>query len=133
MGNISPILVSSVLLVRGNKFLGIDRADGLGISLPGGIVKWSESSVNAVKRETFEETHLKIKLTQLLGVFDSHEGGAGLNSTHVVYLGKIVSGKIAASFEGKPRWYPINIFPKDNPYLGKIMERYRHWKQGDNL
>ena len=42
LGQISPILSACVIIERDGKFLLIDRADGLGYTIPGGIVRHGE-------------------------------------------------------------------------------------------
>ena len=50
LGQISPILSACVIIERDGKFLLIDRADGLGYTIPGGIVRYGETVEQCIER-----------------------------------------------------------------------------------
>src|SRR6266702_3804846 len=77
LGQISPILSACVIIEQDGKILLIDRSDGLGYTIPGGIVRYRETVEQCVVREVREETG---------------------------YKGAIVSGSVQDSGEGKPCW-----------------------------
>lgn len=105
LGELPTIPVASVLIIKNKKVLGIDRADGEGISLPGGIIKWNEDSFSAAIRETKEETGLIIKPTQIVGIYSSQKSFTKISVLQVVYGGKIISGHLKKSIEGRPGWF----------------------------
>ena len=43
LGQISPILSACIIIERDGKFLLINRSDGLGYAVPGGIVRYRET------------------------------------------------------------------------------------------
>lgn len=106
-----PLPIASVVIIDKEKILGLKRADGLGISLPGGLIHWNETPEQSVFRETLEETGLKIKLTKQLGTYSFFEKGLlGLNSIYIIYKGEVIGGVLKSSFEGKPNWYKQGSF-----------------------
>lgn len=55
-GNLPPLVGVAAVVERDGKILMIVRNDGLGLSLPGGIIKWNETAEEALRREVLEET-----------------------------------------------------------------------------
>lgn len=117
-----PIPVVSVIVEKKGKFLGIERSDGLGISLPAGIINWDETPQEAVLREAREETGLALEITDLFGVYSQpRKEITNLNIVNIVYLGKVKTGKTEDSFEGKAGWFtPTQIFQKDTGFKNII-------------
>lgn len=117
-----PLPVVSVIVERKGKLLGIERSDGLGISLPAGIINWDETPKEAVLREAKEETGLTLKITDLFGVYSQpRKEITNLNIVNIVYLGKVKTGKIENSFEGKAGWFTYTqIFQKDTGFRNII-------------
>lgn len=105
-----PIPTVSIIILDKGKILGVKRADGLGIGLPGGVIYWNETPEAAIIRETQEETGLKIKVKRLVSVYSHLEGLIGLNSINLVYSGEVFGGKLKASYEGSPGWYKPKEF-----------------------
>lgn len=69
----SRYLATDGLLIKDNKVLLIKRKKGTrqggNWSLPGGFLKWGETSEKAVLREVKEETGIKGRIISLLGVY----------------------------------------------------------------
>ena len=85
----------------------MDRIDDSGWCLPCGWVEPNEKPVDAVKREVFEETGLKISVKQLVGIFTrlpSIENGPH-SMIAVLHLCEIISGELTLSHEGKALQY----------------------------
>jgi 8-oxo-dGTP pyrophosphatase MutT (NUDIX family) len=61
--------VSAVVLDRRGRVLLQQRSDGGQWGLPGGSVEVGESVTEAVKREVFEETGLRVSVRRLVGVY----------------------------------------------------------------
>lgn len=99
-----PIPTSLVIIGKGGKTLCIRRTDGLGITLPGGIVNWQEDPQKTAVREVQEETGLRIKLIKLLGIVKGTEKGVGLNSLNIIFQGEVIGGKVQSSSEGEVVW-----------------------------
>lgn len=69
--------VAAVILNQNNELLLQQKSDN-SWSLPAGMIEPKESPVQAVMRETLEETGLNVQVTSLLGVF----GGEGFGFTY---------------------------------------------------
>ncbi|HEX9133989.1 MAG TPA: NUDIX domain-containing protein, partial [Ktedonobacteraceae bacterium] len=66
LGQISPLVGTGAIIERDGKFLLIDRSDGLGYTIPGGIVRNKETVEQCVKREVREETGYEINIIGLV-------------------------------------------------------------------
>lgn len=87
-------------------------------NLPGGGMEIGELPPEAVIRETFEETGLKIKVKRLVGVY----GKPHHNELVFVFLGKVVGGKIRKTLEAdETRFYKLNKIPENT--VPKHVER----------
>jgi len=104
LGQISPILGACVILEQEGKFLLIDRADGLGYTIPGGIVRYSETVEQCVLRETREETGYTVKLIGLVGVYSSLKRDPRFRAVSIAYKGIVTGGERHDSVEGRSCW-----------------------------
>lgn len=111
LGQISPLLGTGIVLEQDGKVLFIERADGLGYALPGGIVRYKETIEQCVLREAYEETGYTTQITGLVGVYSSHGRDPRFRSVAIVYKGIVLSGTLQASREGQPCWrVPTDVF-----------------------
>lgn len=99
-----PIPSVAIVIVEHSRVLLIDRADGYGLCLPGGIMHWGESTHDAVKREVLEETGLTIEVSDLIGVYSGRLRDERASTVCSVYRGKITNGVPTGKDEGKPLW-----------------------------
>ncbi|MCZ6632626.1 MAG: NUDIX domain-containing protein [bacterium] len=84
------ILGACVAVIESGKILLTQREDFEVWCLPGGHVESGESAAQAAVREAFEETGLKVELTQLIGVYFRNRGDDGI---HIFsFLAKPVGG-----------------------------------------
>lgn len=111
LGQISPILSACVLVEQDGKFLLIDRSDGLGYTIPGGIVRYRETVEHCVLREAQEETGYTVTIDGIVGVYSSIKRDPRFRAVSIAYKGAIVSGSVHESGEGKPDWHsPEEVF-----------------------
>lgn len=94
-------LRASVAIIRhNNEILVIQRNDGRGLSLPGGIARRKEAEEDALRREVLEETGLDINSPQLRMQYHSKAEVPCDISVFEVQ----VTGELRNSWEGTPAW-----------------------------
>jgi 8-oxo-dGTP diphosphatase len=103
-GQISPLLGAGAIIEQDGKILLIDRSDGLGYTIPGGIVRHKETLEKCVLREVREETGYEIKLTGLVGAYSQLGRDPRFRAIAIAYKGTIVSGTQHGSGEGESCW-----------------------------
>ena len=98
-------LRASIAIVRrGELFLAIERNDGIGLSLPGGLARFWESDEEVMSRELFEETGLRAAAQSLLMRYESSKPYRALVTAYEVQT----VGEIRGSWEGDPRWVTLD-------------------------
>lgn len=99
------------MICDGSKVVVIDRKkkDWAGVTFPGGHVECGESFTDAVIREIYEETGLKISSPQLCGIKDWCENGC--RYVVLFYKTSKFEGEIVSSEEGRVWWEDIDNLP----------------------
>jgi len=111
LGQISPMLGVGVIVEQDGKVLLIDRADGLGYTIPGGIVRYRETIEQCVVREAREETGYTVYITGLVGIYCRPGRDPRFRSIAIAYKGSVVDGSMHGSSEGEPCWRePREVF-----------------------
>src|SRR2546427_12107690 len=98
-GQISPLLGAGIIIEQDGKTLLIDRSDGLGYTIPGGIVRYQETVEQCVVREVREETGYTVVIHSLVGVYSSLHRDPRFRAVSIAYKGAIVSGSVQDSSE----------------------------------
>ena len=104
LGQISPLLGAGIIIEQDGKILLIDRSDGLGYTIPGGIVRHRETVEECVLRESREETGYTVKITGFVGVYSAPRRDPRFRAIALTYKGCIVEGTPRGSGEGEPCW-----------------------------
>lgn len=104
LGQISPLLGTGIAIEQDGKLLVINRSDGRGYNMPGGLVRYKETVEQCILRETYEETGYRVQITGLVGVYSSPDRDPRFHSVAIVYKGNLVGGSLRASGEGQPCW-----------------------------
>ena len=91
------------IIRRGQTFLVIQRNDGRGFSLPGGISGRKEAEIETLRREVLEETGLTVIGEDLKMRYHST---ADVPCDISVFEAE-ASGELKGSWEGSPRWMTL--------------------------
>ena len=91
------------IIHRDGKFLVIQRNDGRGVSLPGGLAGWREEEERALRREVREETGLEVADAVLRTVYQ--------NTVDIPCKTSVFEtearGELMESWEGTPAWMTV--------------------------
>jgi len=126
-------LRASIGIIRsGNKFLVIERNDGRGLSLPGGIAGWREPLESTLRREVHEETGLSVTGMTFKMTYPSV---SDVPCDIAVYNVE-ATGEIRQSWEGTPHWMLISeleqrLVKSQRPILDLMREILRATKPRD--
>jgi len=94
---------SLAIIHRHGKFLLIQRNDGRGVSLPGGIASWREAEALTLRREVLEETGMSVTAEVFrLRYFSNADVPCNISVFEVT-----ACGDLKTSWEGTPRWMPL--------------------------
>ena len=92
-------------------------------ALPGGFVEYGETTENAVVREVLEETGLKTKILELLGVYSDPNRDPRGHTISVVYILQRISGKLMGDDDAEEaRFFDIKNLPDLSFDHKKIIE-----------
>jgi 8-oxo-dGTP diphosphatase len=130
LGQISPILSACIIIERDGKILLIERSDGLGYTIPGGIVRYNETVEQCVLREAREETGYEVELAEIVGVYSSLERDPRFRAVSIAYKGSITGGSEHGSGEGETCWRePGEIFGHMAFDCENMLKDYLHGRQ----
>ena len=112
----SPKLTVDGLILKDKKVLLIKRKNypfkGKW-ALPGGFVEYKEKTEDTAIREVFEETGLKTKINNLVGVYSDPNRDPRSHTVSVIYLLEICGGKLKSSDDASDaKFFDLNQLPK---------------------
>ena len=112
-----PRITTDGAIVKDKKILLIKRKNNPykgKWALPGGFVEYKERVEDAVLREVFEETGLKTKIRDFIGIYSDPNRDPRGHTITIVYLLDILSGELNSGDDA----YDANFFDlKDLPKL----------------
>lgn len=112
----SPKLTVDGIILKDKKILLIKRKNypfkGKW-ALPGGFVEYKEKTEDTAIREVFEETGLKTKINNLVGVYSDPNRDPRDHTVSVIYLLEICGGKLKSSDDASDaKFFDLNQLPK---------------------
>ncbi len=129
-----PKIAVDILIIEDNQIVLLTRAiepfRGL-FDLPGGMVEYGETVEQAAVREAEEETGLKVKLNEILGVYSSPNRDPRFHTIAIAFISQPIEGELKSSYEGEAKWYNIEKI-KSEPMgfdHSKIINDYIKWKR----
>ncbi len=107
---------------KGDDVLVIDRADGRGLSFPGGFDGRNEDPETSVRREIREETGLRV--TRANPLFQYHSTADV--PVNLSVFGIEAEGDLRGSWEGTPVWLPLaeiqsRLLPSQRPIIDRLL------------
>ena len=127
-----PSLTVDGIISKDNKILLIKRGNEPfkdKWALPGGFVEYGEKTEDAAIREIYEETGFKTDIKNLLGVYSDPNRDPRGHTVSVVYLLKIIGGKLKSGDDAcDAEFYAINDLPDLSFDHNKIISDYRRKK-----
>jgi len=112
----SPKLTVDGIILKDKKILLIKRKNypfkGKW-ALPGGFVNYGEKTEDAVMREVFEETGLKTKTKNLIGVYSDPDRDPRRHTVSIIYLLEICGGKLKSDDDASDaKFFELSQLPK---------------------
>lgn len=101
-------------------------------ALPGGFVEYGETVEKAAIREAEEETGLKVRLKDILGVYSDPKRSPEKHTLAIVFVAEPVGGKLKADTDTiEAKWFNLkNIDLKNLAFdHAKILKDYLKWKK----
>ena len=115
---------SGIIIIKDNKILLHKNANRDNYCLPGGGVKFLESSEEAIIREIKEETGLDIKVDKFVSTIENifERDGIKFHEIYFIYRGSFIedvdTSKIIENIEGKPLKYGfVDLDKLDDYYI----------------
>jgi ADP-ribose pyrophosphatase YjhB (NUDIX family) len=135
VGHLPLLMVGATVLVldQDRRLLLLKRSDNQNWGPPGGAVELGELIEETARRETFEETGLKINAITLFNVFSGKEqyycypNGDEVHIVAIVYVCKNFYGEIRLSEEHTEwGWFALSEISEDlSPPIKPIIEQFK--------
>lgn len=135
----TPVPVADAIIEKGNKIVlvlrGIEPFKRM-IVIPGGHVDLGETVEQTAIREAFEETGLKVKLKEILGVYSDPKRDPRKRTIGTVFIAEPLSGALKGDTDAlEAKWFSLKEVGKliKEKKLGfdhaKILSDYLKWKK----
>lgn len=101
-------------------------------AIPGGAVENGETVEAAAVREAEEETSLKVKLKEILGVYSEPKRDPRHHSIAIVFIAEPIRGELKANTDAEEaKWFELKEINFEELAFDhkKIIEDYINWKK----
>jgi 8-oxo-dGTP diphosphatase len=107
LGYLPPLPSVAAIIESRQHLLLVERSDGQGYCLPGGIMRWGESIADTLQREVREETGYLVRPFAIWNNYSGTERDVRASTICLVYTAGVIGGKLRSSTEGTARWVKI--------------------------
>jgi len=129
----NPALAVDAIIEKNGKIVLIKRKNKPFknmFALPGGFVEYGETVERAAIREIEEETGLKIKIKEILGVFSDPKRNPIKHTITVVFIAEPIGGSLKAGTDSsETKWFDIKEIESLAFDHAKILKDYIKWKE----
>lgn len=103
-GRMPPLGSASALVEQDGRYLAVELPRHR-VVFPGGFMTWREQPWQTAEREVREETGLRVRALDLVGVYPAiSDSFARISNLCFVYRAEVVDGTLRRSAEGRPCW-----------------------------
>lgn len=103
-GKLPPFGTASVIVEQDGRYLTVELPRGRTV-FPGGFMTWKEQPSQAAEREGYEETGLRLRALDLIGVYaNASKHMTQMSNIGFVYSAEVIGGKLHKTIEGRPCW-----------------------------
>ena len=130
----NPYPAADVIIHRNNEIVLVSRKEPVkgSLAVPGGFIEWGERVEDAAVREIEEETGLKVKLEDILGVYSAPDRDQRAHIFTITFVGKPIGGDLKSGEEHLDvNWYDLSKldFTKLAADHAKILQDYLKWRK----
>lgn len=129
-----PSVTADGIVVKGDEIALIKRGKEPfkgSYALPGGFLAYGETLQDCVVREVLEETGLRTRVIDLVGVYSAPDRDPRGHFVTAVYHLEPVGGFLKAGDDaGSAEWVPLNELPKFAFDHGKIVQEFLSKRKG---
>lgn len=129
----NPIPTVDAIIEKNNKIVLIKRKNKPFknmFALPGGFVEYGETVEQAAIREAEEETGLKIKIKDILGVYSNPKRNPLKHTIAIVFIAEHIGGNLKAGTDtSEAKWFGLKEIENLAFDHAKILKDYIKWKE----
>lgn len=130
-----PVVAVDTIIEKNGKIVLVRRAkepfEGKYV-IPGGFIEKNETAEEAAVREAFEETGLRVKLKNIMGVYSDPRRDPRIHNLTIIFVADYVDGELKGGDDAADaKWFDLNdavdiVSGFDHK---KILKDYLKWRE----